>query len=128
MVGKMPQPMCDSLPSSVKVACFHNGKFRARQKSVTQLLRFVRQVHVEIVCLLCVDACAQVFARLVRRAEQHGVGACQCTVEHIARGGAGVHADFEWSSGGVFGFGAFGYGVRHYFRGTGRVNPLIDET
>ena len=70
----------------------------AAEKAVTQRLRQLREVHVEILRAVRVEQRAHVLVRLVGGAEFHSLGACQCTVQVVAGRGAGEHSDFEGSA------------------------------
>ena len=70
----------------------------AAEEAVTQRLRQLREVHVEILRAVSVEQRAHVLVRLVGGTEFYSLGACQCTVQVVAGRGAGEHSDFEGSA------------------------------
>ena len=54
------------------------------QEAVTQILRHVAQVHVEIVGTFGIDLVAHGFIGLIRRTELHGVRTCQSTITAVS--------------------------------------------
>ena len=61
---------------------FHNGVFRSWEKTVTNLLSQMRQVHIEIRYLTLVDSLTHIAIRLIRRAEYHRFTLRQRPVQH----------------------------------------------
>ena len=61
-----------------------DSELGTREKTVTQVLCHMAQVHIEIMRALGVDLLAHGFVGLVRCTELHCVSACQCTVATVA--------------------------------------------
>jgi hypothetical protein len=72
-------------------------------------------MHVEESGSSFIDALTQVGIRLVRGAEQHGVGLGQSAIERFSGRGAGYDSDSEWVAGGVDLLGPFGNGSGNGF-------------
>ena len=66
------------------VRCLYNRPFGFRQKTITDVLRHVAQVHIEIVRTFSIDLIAHRLVRLIRRAELDCMSTCQRTVTTIA--------------------------------------------
>ena len=66
-----------------------------RQEAITQVLRHVAQVHVEIVRTLGVDLLTHGFIRLIRRTELDSVRTCQSTVTTVSHRRTGLQSHTE---------------------------------
>ena len=67
-----------------------DGELGLRQKTVTQVLRHVAQVHIKIMCTLGVDLFAHRLVGLVRSTELHCVSARQRTVATVTHRRTGL--------------------------------------
>ncbi len=72
-------------------------------------------MKVEVVCVVAVDASAQVGGVLVGCASVYGVGTCECSVGPLVGGCACEDIDFEWASCLVFFYCFLSKGVGDYF-------------
>ena len=88
------------------------------QKSVTEVLGQVREVHVEVGNLVCVDSRTGIFVRLVGRTASDSFCPGKGSVYVVAGRGTGIDTNLEGAPCRVFGFGPLGDGDRNYFGGT----------
>ena len=72
-----------------------NSELRFRQETVTQVLRHVAQVSVEIMCSFGVDLFAHGFVRLIRCTELDSVRTCQSTVTTVTHRSTGLQTYAE---------------------------------
>lgn len=101
------------------VADFDYGEVYVTYEAVAQFLGGLREVEVEVVCVVRVDALAQVGMALVRCASAYRVGSCQDAVTLVGCRCSGDDVDLEWFALGVQLFGFGGYGLGDHFGSPG---------
>ena len=57
------------------IGSFNDRYIDLSQKTITQVLCQLRQVHIEILCSVSIQQCAQIFVGLIRRTEFNSIGA-----------------------------------------------------
>ena len=77
------------------IGCLDNGKLGFGEEPVTQVLRHMGEVHVEVVCTLGIDFLTHGLIGLIRSTELHSVCACQSTVTTVSHGSTGLEAYTE---------------------------------
>ena len=78
--------------------CLYDGEVDIAIEAVTHFLGHFREMSVEIVGVVGVDALAQVRGVLVRRAHVDGVVAREDTVDMVVGGGSGEYVHLEFPS------------------------------
>ena len=106
----------DKLAVGRHLCNFDYGYVDGAVETVTEVLRHVAQVHVEVVHPVVVGKVARILVALVRSAHVDGVGAGQLAVHMVVGRRSREQVDFEWFAFLMEFLGALGQGYGYNFR------------